>query len=332
MKADQRIYDVFGAKLRMPGGIDATFALAWMLALYLSQFGTKLLKVAGDAITGVLSNADKTFTRNDGKFFVRSQILTLSNVVGTDDDETLRIGEGITQAVSGAKGIVRSVNPGETTTVIVVDTITVALFVSSQAITGDDSTVAADVDAVETKLLDLANQVAFAHMDGDTTRGEFVIIVSNDATSFTTNTAMFTGATAIVLFQDESAAAMAVDMGINNDMRPLPEFVAASAASVTLPGTDSRVTQNVLVNAAANAVNVALPDVRTVPEGHEIVFVGIDVETNAFTFTAVNAAQTLDGVDISAGGTPYAAMDANGDALAIMRSGGVWVTSRNAIA
>lgn len=331
MKADARLYDIFGAKLRMPGGTDSTFALAWMLALYLSKIGTRLLGVTGDVITGTLSGADKIFTRDDGKFFVRSQVLTVENVVGTDQDETYRIGEGITQTGSGAKGVVRAVNPGETTTILTVDTITVALFVGSDDIAGDDSTVAADVTTVETKAQNLKNFLVFAHVSGNTQAGEFVQVSENDETTLTTGVAMMSGATAIVMFQGEDAAAMAVEVGLQPENQAPAVIVPLSSASETLPVSTLPMAYVCPIDCSGNAVNAVLPDVRQVPEGHEYAFVGVDVVSNAFTITAQNAAQTLDGVDISAGGTPFADVDANGDSLVIRRSGAVWIIAQNEI-
>lgn len=320
MRTNAKIFDPFEQEFVLPEGVSPRNLDATVNALRMS---VRIKNVIGTAIGGALSGSDKIFTRTTG-YFIDRVIIPISGIVATETESNFRVGEHVVETTSNADGIVVEVTP----TQVVLKTITVAQFTGNKTLTGQSSTVTATGGTVTEKLTDLSNKLAWVHVSGTPAAGELTRIISNTATTFTTLAAMFTGGTAVILFDDADAAVAAMQI---EEVTPKPmmsgELVAATA---TLDGTEGAAAV-LPINCAEGAVALTLPDVRAVPEDQQYAIVGVDVETAAFTLVSPVAAQTLDGTDISSGGTPFADMDANGDFIIIRRSGGVWVTMTNGV-
>jgi metal-dependent HD superfamily phosphatase/phosphodiesterase len=87
----------------------------------------------------------------------------------------------------------------------------------------------------------------------------------------------------------------------------------------------------VIADTGSNAVKVMLPDARTLVDGTQIHIYGKDATTFALTVESPIAAQTLDGTDISSGGTPLATLNADDDYIVIEMRSNLWTTQVDGI-
>lgn len=321
MRTNANVYDPFTQELFLKDGVSPRALHATVDAL---RMNIRVKDVMGDAIPGALSGADKIFTRSDTFFFVDRQVVKFTDLVETATEDNFRVGEEIQESGSGAKGEVLEVTSKE----VVIKNIYDALFTGLGTLTGQDSTITATADGVETRVLNLVNDVAWMHLAGNPAGGALARIIANDATTFTTQVAMYTGATAAMIFANADEAVTATR--IEEDYpRPLMDGELISVTG-SLDGTEGKAAV-LPIDCSGAAVALTLPDVRAVPVDQQYCFVGVDVETNAFTLLSPLAGQTLDGVDISSGGVPYADIDADGDFLIIQREGNGWVTMKDGI-
>jgi hypothetical protein len=96
--------------------------------------------------------------------------------------------------------------------------------------------------------------------------------------------------------------------------------------------TDNGISERIVIaDTGSNDVLITLPDLRTIDINQQIMILGKDATTNSIDVQSYNAAQTLDGTDISSGGTPLATIDADDDYIIIQRNGLVWVTVQDGI-
>lgn len=325
MRAIRELFNLRTKEFEVKDGTDGDLANAFMKAYEANAVGVKINSLDGTAITGTLSGSDLIFTSGSAFQWINTQTLTVGAITGT-----IAVGNAITQATSSAAGVVLGVEEAGDTNYITIGTITVAAFNGTNVVTESVNGGTATPTSVTTALQNLEGYWAFAHVSG-TLEGSFTKVVSNTAAALTFDEAAPASATAVILFVTDEAAIAAMDLVSKGSASAVAKVESATAASVTLTSDDSINPRIVLVDTGSNAVVVTLPDIRLVDDNQQIFFIGLDVETNAFTFQSYNAAQTLDGTDISSGGTPFATVDANGDYIGIQRDGLVWVTIQDGI-
>jgi len=326
MKAIKQLLNLRTLELQVPNGMDGALALAHMMALRENAVGLKINSLAGTAIAGTLSGANLIFTSSSAIQWIHTQRLTVGAITGT-----MVVGEAITQATSSAAGVVLGIEEGSTTNYITIGTITVAAFNATNVVTGSTSGATATPTAVSTALVDLTGCWVFSHVSGTTTTGSFVKVLSNTAAAITTDAAMMAGSTAIIVFQDEDAVLNALDLVSMLDASNVAKAEAATTATYVMTSNDAIPVRIVIADTTSNAVLITLPDIRLVDVNQQIMIYGKDATTNSIDVQSYNAAQTLDGTDISSGGTPLADIDADDDYIIIQRQGLVWVTVQDGI-
>lgn len=327
MKMLKPFINLRSLELQIPDGVDGALALAYMKAFEQNAIGVQVASVAGTAIGGSLSGANKIFTRTTGFDWIKSQVLK----VGAITVAAFTVGEAVTQATSSAAGVILSVEAGGDYSYVTIGTITVAVFDATHEITGSTSGAKATPTAVTTNLVNLIGWWVYAHVSGNTANGAFVRVATQTAYNIlTTDEAMPAAATAIILFPDEIAVRAALDLVSSSGAANLMKAEAATTATYVM--TDNGVSERVVIaDTGSNDVLITLPDIRTVDMNQQIMIYGKDATTNSIDVQSYNAAQTLDGTDISSGGTPLATIDADDDYIIIQRNGLVWTTVQDGI-
>lgn len=316
MKAIYEIFDPFTEKLVLREGHTPAFLTAFVEAL---KTPVVINSVAGTAIAGSLSGSDKIFTRTAG-YWIDQVRIPISSVTGT-----FVVNETVTETTSSATGVVEEVT---STHLTLKQPFATATFTGAKTLTGGTSGATATGGTPAETLTDLKNQVVWAHLSGSTGNGALERITANTNSTFTTVTAMQSTATAAIIFKDAESAAEAMDVvhQVYKGLNVASTTAATYAVSPTLGETVL-----LLASTASNAVAMTLPLTSLVPEGQIYAVYVSDATTNAFTLVAGAAADTLDGTDISATGTPLATLNADGDHIVIQKRGGVWVTIYNGI-
>jgi len=287
----------------------------------------KITAVAGTELVCTLSGANKIFTRAAG-YWVEVEI-TLTTAPTTP----FTVGETVTESVTGsATGVV---DPRSAGTQLILHTVAVAAFVggATAVFTGGTSSVVATGGTVVTTVINLSGKLCWGFISGTKITGVLGQVVSNTATAVTLDRATLVSGTALLFFNDDIDFMNALTFA-EGDIPASMTGKVISAATATLVIADFVSPHLVVqIDTNGNAVAVTLIDARVLEDGQQIMFVGQDVTSNAFTFLAAIAAQTLDGVDISAGGTAFATVDADLDYIVIEKtSADVWKIAEDGIA
>lgn len=317
MKPLYELFDPWTEKLVLRDGYTPAALNAFVNAL---KTPVVVNSIAGTAIAGALSGSDKIFTRSAGYWIDRVRI-PISSVSGT-----FVVNEQVTETTSSATGYIEEITG---TYLVLKPPFATAQFTGAKTLTGGTSSATATGGTPVETLTNLKNQVAWAHLSGSTGNGKLVRISTNTATTFTTITAMQSTATAAIIFKDQEVAAEAMDI-VQDVYKGLN--VASTAAATYAVAASLGEAVVLIATTGSNAVAMTLPATYLVPEGQIYMVYVSDATTNAFTLVAASAADTLDGTDISAGGTPLATLNADGDHTVIQKRGGVWVTIYDGIA
>lgn len=288
-------------------------------AMRLNAVGIVINSVSGTAIAGTRTSGT-VFTRTSGVWYSKV-IIPISSVTGT-----YVVGETVTETTSGATGVIEEVTASK----MVMKTITLA-FTGAETLTGGTSGATSTGGTPVNVITNLKGKLVWSHTSGVTTAGIWCRVVSNTASAVTVDQTLHATGTAIIIVDDEAAAREAMDIDADADeFYSAMQVTAATAATVALTASSGK-HQVVIADTGANAVAITLPDARTLKERTQVLVYGKDATTNAITLIAYVAAQTLDGVDISAGGTPLATINADDDYTIIELQNGVWVTTVDGI-
>jgi hypothetical protein len=294
---------------------------AIMEALKLNERGFIVNTVSGTAIAGTRTDAD-TFTRSAG-YWVDEVRIEHGGYTGTP-----QLGEEVEETTSGAKGKLKEIT---TTHIVIRFPITVAAFVGDKLLTGATSGFTCTGDGtITTDVTDLVGQWVWSHTSGTLTAGVWCRVVSNTSTAINVDATLHSVGTAVILFASAAAARDAYNMDLNIDEYSAMQVITATAATVTLTSTSGK-HQLVIADTGSNAVKVMLPDARTLVDGTQIHIYGKDATTFALTVESPIAAQTLDGTDISSGGTPLATLNADDDYIVIEMRSNLWTTQVDGI-
>lgn len=299
---------------------DALLSLAEVEALKLNERGFVTNSVSGTAIAGTRTDND-TFTRSAG-YWVDEVKIDHGGYTGIPV-----LGEEVTETTSGAKGKLKEIT---STHIVIRFPITVAAFVGDKLLTGAGGFTCTGNGTIVTDVSNLAGQWVYSHKSGDLTDGLWMQVVSNTSTTVDVDGTLHSTGTAIILFSSASAARDAISMDVAIDEYSAMQVISASAATVTLTSTSGK-HQLVIADTGSNNVAITLPDTRTLPQGAQIFFYGKDATTNAITVVSPVAAQTLDGTDISSGGTPFADINADDDYMVIEMRNNLWTTQVDGI-
>lgn len=322
MKLTNTVYDPFTQKLALKEGRSPEHLLA---AIALVGNKPKITAVAGTELVCTLSSV--TYTRAAG-YWVEVEV-TLTTAPTTP----FTVGETVTESVTGsATGVV---DPRSAGTQLILHTVAVAAFVggATAVFTGGSSGVVATGGTVVTTVVNLSGKLCWGFISGTKTTGVLGQVVSNTATTVVLDRATLSGGTAILFFNDDIDFMLALTFDVGDIPGSVTGKLITAATATLVLGDFTSAHLMVIIDTASNTIDVTLPDARVLEDTQQIIFIGQDVTTQAFTFLAAIAAQTLDGVDISAGGTAFATIDADNDYIIIEKtSADVWKIAESGIA
>ena len=322
MKAP-KVYSIYTQELA-PDNLAPEIVQAEIEALRLNARGFTINSVSGTAIAGTRTSGTE-FTRTAG-YWIDEVVIHHGGVTAANNYTNFQLGETITETTSGAVGVVQEVADDS----VVIKTVTTALFVGDKVLTGGTTGVTATGDGdITTKVMDLCGQLAFSHASGITNNGVWLKIASNTATKIVVDGTLHATGTAVIIAKSEQAARESMDISLNADVAT-GMFYEELSGNFTIPDTVGSWT-TAYVTAATGEMNLTLPDATQIPNNAIIHIVTVDATSNAVKMFSHSAAQTHDGVDISAG---FGSLDANGDWITIQKVGSSpkWRTIFNGIA
>jgi len=290
-------------------------------AMKMNERGFIVNTVSGTPIAGTRTDAD-TFTRS-ADYWVDEVKIDHGGYSGTPV-----LGEEVEETTSGAKGYLKEIT---TTHIVIRGPITVAAFVGDKLLTGGTSGFTCTGNAtITTDVTNLVGQWVYSHASGTLTNGVWCRVVSNTSVAINIDGTLHSVGTAVILCASAAAARDAFDMSQNIDEYSAMQVISATATTVTLTSTSGK-HQLVIADTGSNAVKVMLPDARTLVDGTQILIYGKDATTTGLTVESPIAAQTLDGTDISSGGTPLATLNADDDYIVIEMRDNLWTTQVDGI-
>lgn len=300
---------------------DAALTSAEVAAMQLNQRGFTVSSVSGSAIAGTRTDAD-TFTRAAG-YWLDEVYIEHGGVTGT-----FQVGEAVTEATTSAAGYVKEVTSSH---IVIRGPITVAQFSGDKVLTGGTSGATCTGNGTKAETVtDLKGYWVWSHASGSPATGVWLRVNSNTATAINVDGTLHATGTAVMLFKNSADAHEAFLLNVNANEYSAMQVISATAATVTLTASSGK-HQLVIADTTSNAVNIVLPDARTLADGTQIFIYGKEATTNALTVESPVAAQTLDGTDISSGGTPLATLDADDDYIVIEMRNNVWTTQIDGI-